>query len=162
MASNNQDESSKTIGNIDTDNYLSNNIYGILENLRKYTQSVNKVYPSLADNVLVTGGTAAWELGSFVEIIPVNTITNYFNIHCMGLTYPSAVDCYQIELYSGGSGDEVLIAQVKVCRDTNQGSVSPTCIITPIIAPNTRISAKIATKGGGNDTITMALGYHEY
>ena len=162
MASNNQDEQAKTIGNREYDNYTSDNIYGILDMLKHHVHSVTKVYPTLANNVTLTGGAGAWQLGNFIEVVPANTITDWFDIHWVVLVDPSVQDNYQVELYQGDLGSEELIAQIKVTRDTNQGSTGSVPIMTPIIPANTRISAKLATESGGNDTLDIAVLYHEY
>lgn len=162
MASNNQDESAKTIGNIQTDDYTNNNIYGILDMLKRHVHSVTKVYPSLANNVTLTGGAGAWQLGNFAEIIPSSTITDWFDIHWVVVVDPSVTDNYQVELYQGELGSEELICQMKVSRDTNQGTTTSVPVMTPLIPPNTRISGKVASGLGGNDTLDIAVLYHEY
>ena len=46
-----------------------------------HVHAIQKTHPTLADGVTVTGGTASWERGSFVEVVPANAITSPFDIH---------------------------------------------------------------------------------
>lgn len=162
MAINNQDESAKTIGDRSIDTYLSNTIYGILKMLKDHVHSATKVYPTLANSITLTGGAGAWQEGAFVEVVPASTITDYFDIHWVTLTNPSATDEYEVSLYSGALASEVEIARIRTSREAIQASTPPIGTMTPFIAPNERISAKVASKVGGADTIDIAISYHEY
>ena len=163
MASNNQDESAKTIGNKETDSYSDDNIYGISKMLKLHVHMPQLIYPFLSDGVTLTGDSSSYTLGSKVEVIPADTITDEFDLHWVIIEDVSANDVYCIEIYSGEIGSEVLIGRAKVVKSTTAGSGAISIPIqTPMVAANTRISAAAASKTGGGDTITISLGYHEY
>lgn len=163
MTLNLQDESSKSIGDRTIDTYQSNTIYGKSISLEKHIHSAMKVYPTLADGVTITGAVAAWTLGTIVEIVPASTITDNFDIHWLIIEEVSANDRYEIVLYSGGAGSEVEIGRQKTVRNTTAGNgVISIPFQTEIIAANSRISAAIASKSGGSDTMDISIGYHEY
>jgi len=163
MASNNQDESAKTIGNRSTDLHYTDTLYGYLLAWYKHVHMPQWVYPFLADGVTLTADNTAYTLGSKVEVIPASTITDWFDIHWVIIEEVSANDRYCIELYSGEVGSEVLIAQLKVIKNTTAGSgVISIPVQVPKAQPNTRISAAAASKSGGGDTITISLAGHEY
>lgn len=163
MASNNQDESAKTIGNRSTDLHYSDTLYGYLLSWYKHVHMPQWVYPFLADGATLTGDSSAYTLGSKVEIIPASTITKWFDIHWVIVEAVSANDVYCIELYSGEVASEVLIAQLKTVKSTTAGSgVVSMPIQIPRQAANTRISGACGSKSGGGDTITISLAGHEY
>lgn len=129
--------------------------------LEEHAHSVQKVYPPGADAITLTGAAGAWVEGAKVEIVPVNTITDEFDIHWATLV-ANANEQYEIYLYRGLAGSEVLIATVPFERVGVQTSSFQAAVMTPIIDANERISASCATSGGGSDTCTIKLSYHEY
>jgi hypothetical protein len=68
MASNNQDESSKTIGNRNTDLHYSDTLYGYALSGYKHVHMPQWVYPFLDDGVTLTADTTA---GSGVISMPI-------------------------------------------------------------------------------------------
>lgn len=151
----------KVLGFINS-NYLSNNVFGLLQKNELHLHSIGLCYPSLATGILLTGGASSWELGNFVEIIPANIITDHFDIHWISAYNASVTDSYQINLYQGLEGNEQLISEIPIVREATQSGISPNKVMTPLLNPNTRISAKIASLTGGNDTIRVKLQYHTY
>jgi len=163
MASNNQDESSKTIGNRNTDLHYSDTLYGYALSGYKHVHMPQWAYPFLDDGVTLTADNTAYTLGAKSEIIPANKITEWFDIHWIIIEDVSANDRYCIELYSGEIGLEETIAQLKTVKNTTAGSgVISMPIQIPRQLPNTRISGAAASKSGGGDTITISLVEHEY
>jgi hypothetical protein len=121
-----------------------------------------KVYPSLADGITVTGGSGAWTLGNFSEIISANTITTAFDIHYVNFENASANDIYEFVLYSGALGEEIEIARIRTYKYATSTGAINVPIQIPVQYANSRISAKLASKGGGGDTVTVSLFYHQY
>lgn len=144
-----------------TDTHDGDSTYAMLHTLDEHTHKEQKVYPELADPITLTSAGGAWNLGTIVEIVPVNTITEDFDIHYIAFSSASATDDYEVKLYSGLGGSEVEIAATKTYKQAVQAGSAPSPITTPIQPANTRISAALAT-GTGGDTIDMAIFYHEY
>jgi hypothetical protein len=130
--------------------------------LSDHAHSAQKVYPTLVNGTTITGGAGAWALGSFVQVVPVNTVTLPFDIHFVNVGDVSATDTYELVLYSGLGGSEVEIGRCRFSRTSAANTVSPTPMQTPIQPANTRISAKIASSSGGADTAVISLFYHHY
>lgn len=151
----------KTLG-VKSSDYNSNNIWGLTQRNEKHNHAVGKCYPDLANGITVTGGSGAWELGSFVEIVPANTIDDYFDVHWVTAYGASVTDSYQLNLYQGAEGSEKLISSIPLVREATQSGVSPVSSMTPLLNPNTRISAKLASLSGGNDTMKVKIIYHTY
>lgn len=178
-SNNNQFDSSEVVPNADgsvierieklqvgvgetTDFAAHQTILGYLNSLYQHVHQQARVYPSLADGKVVTGGAGAWALGSFVEIIPANTITGPFDIHYINFEDASATDTYQLILYSGLGGAEIEIGAVKTKRETATSGTTNVPIQIPAQLANARISAKVASKSGGSDTVTISVYYHLY
>lgn len=156
-----QSEIDAKLGEV-TDSVTDYTLLGYQNSLYQHVHQPSKCYPDLADGITITAGTAAWTLGSFTEIIPENTITTAFDIHWIEIEGVSAVDTYQLKLYSGTSGNEIEIGCVRFTRASNQTGASNVPVQIPAQSANTRISAKLASKSGGNDTATISLYYHIY
>lgn len=129
--------------------------------LEEHEHSVQKVYPPGADAITLTGAAGAWAEGAKTEIVPANGITSNFDIHWATIV-GGANDQYEIYLYAGGVGAEVLIATIPFQRVGVQTAAFQAAVMTPIIAANQRISASCASSGGGAATCTLKLSYHTY
>lgn len=149
------------IGN-KTDTHDGDSIYAINETLLDHVHSESKVYPTLANGVTVTAAAGAWTLGSFAEIFPASTITSDFDIHYIGVENISANDVYELVLYSGPVASEIEIGRVRFAKNTNLEGTINQPFQTPIILANERIAAKLASQGGGSDTVTISIFYHTY
>lgn len=156
---------SHVIGNLDdnSDVSLSNNptIMNYQKALYYHIHAPAKVYPTLADAKIITASATGWTLGTIVEIIPADTITEYFDIHWVDISDLSDVDQYELVLYSGAAESEEEIGRVVLAKTSNfaQGGAVP--IQVPVQSPNTRISAALASKAGSS-TVDVKLYYHEY
>lgn len=126
--------------------------------LEDHAHKESNVYPTLADGVLVTGAAGAWTLGAFVEVVPVNTITEDFDIHFISVENLSANDIFEIHLFA----EEVFLGSTRVVKTAAQDSTTQVPVQTPIVAANSQIQAKLASSGGGSDTATMSVFYHLY
>lgn len=127
-----------------------------------HTHSAQKVYPTLANGVTITGAAGAWALGAFAVIVPANTIPNPFDIHHLNVAAYNSSDTFEIVLYSGPNGAEVEIGRVRVTRISNVGASPHVVMMTPLIAANSQIKAKVASQNGTSNTITISIIYHEY
>lgn len=143
------------------DDHLGTSLISIVHTLIEHVHSEQKVYPELADPITLESASGAWNLGTIVEIVPVDTITSDFDIHFIAFSSANATDDYEIKLYSGLGGAEVEIATTKTYKQAVQAGSAPSPITTPIQSANTRISAALAS-GTGSDTIDITIFYHEY
>lgn len=123
--------------------------------------SVGQVYPSLVDGIAVTAGAAGppWELGVFVEIVPINTITEEFDIHFISVEGLNANDVYELHLFQGGS--DVLVGQKRFTKNAVMDGIVNVPFQTKVIPANARIRAKLASKAGGS-IATISIGWHPY
>lgn len=137
-------------------------LLGYQNSLYQHVHQSAKVYPTLADGIVVTGGTTAWTLGNFIEIIPANAIATMFDIHYINFETASATDFYEFVLYKGTVGNEIEIGRVRTSRESATSGIPNVPIQIPAQMANTRISAKVASKTGGNDTVTISVYYHIY
>jgi hypothetical protein len=128
--------------------------------IEEHVHNESAVYPTLAAGVTVTGHADAWTLGAYAEIVPASTITGVFDIHFINVEDASADDIYELVLYEVTTE----IARVRFVVDTSVfgGGLPSIPIITPIIAANAQIQAKLATSAGGSDTAVVSVHYHTY
>lgn len=159
---NGKDIVSATIGDVYHDTYTTDSVYGKCKTLLEHNHEQGKCYPSLANAIEITGGAGAWALGNFVEVVPANGITSMYDIHWVHTSNASVTDEFQVNLYKGELGSEILICEVPITRDATQSGSIPAKSMSSLIAANTRISAKCASKSGGGDTIDIKLSYHTY
>jgi len=145
-----------------TDYASHQTLLGYQNSLYQHVHNQAKVYPSLADGIIVTGGAGAWQLGNFVEIIPANTIQTAFDIHYINFEGASATDTYEFILFKGALGNEIEIGRIRTDRESATSGITNVPIQIPAQDANTRISAKVASKSGGSDTVTVSVYYHIY
>lgn len=128
--------------------------------LEEHSHNSQMVYPSGAAAITVTGAAGAWTLGSFTEIVPVNTITEDFDIHRINVEAVSATDTYEIVLYVEET--EIGRTRLQVLGTPANTIIVPQGLQTPILAANSQIQAKIMTASGGSATCDISLEYHVY
>jgi len=149
------------IGN-KTDTHNGNSLYALGETQEEHFHSASKVYPTLADGVTVTGAAGAWTLGGFVEIVPASTIADDFDIHHISIEAINNVDVYELVLYKGAVASEVEIGRVRFTKTSNLDSTFNMPFQCAILDNTERISAKVASKGGGSDSVDISIYYHLY
>lgn len=150
------------IGTSATEIWSDDTVLGYQNSLYQHVHQQARVYPTLADGVVITGGAGAWQLGSFVELVPLNAITSAFDIHYVNFEGASATDTYELVLYKGTEGNEVEIGRVRSDRQSATSGITNVPIQIPAQDANQRISAKVASKSGGGDTVTISVYYHLY
>jgi len=138
------------------DTHDGDSAMAVLHTLNEHAHGGSKVWPTLADGIVVTAG-AAWVLGDFVEIVAANDIGEDFDIHHISLESISANDEYELVLYAV----EVEIGRVRFVKTAGLAPTINVPLQTPIIPANTQIKAKLASKTGGS-TAGITLFYHEY
>jgi hypothetical protein len=133
-----------------------------LEILHDHIHSAQKVYPTLANGVTVTGAAGAWALGAFAVLVPTNAIASPFDIHHINVAAYNASDTFELVLYAGANGAEVEIGRVRFSRISNVGAAPHVPMMTPINPANSQIKAKIASQNGTSNTATISIDYHTY
>jgi len=150
---------SDVIGN-KTDTHAGTSICSKLNELIDHFHSVAKCYPSLANGIAIIGGGGAWELGLATQVVPINAIPLKFDIHFIEVSVASANDIYELALFSD-AGCTVEIGRVRTSKQSNQTGATSMPFLSPLIAANSGIWAKLASKTGG-DTLTISVFYHTY
>ncbi len=132
-----------------------------VEVIEDHNHNVQHCIPNLADGLNVIAGAGAWTLGNFAVLIATGLLVQPFDIHMVHVGTFSASDIYQLNLYAGANGSEVLIAEVRFTRTnaTNPGSILP--CITPLLPAGTQVKAKLACKLGGAN-VNFSVMYHTY
>lgn len=127
----------------------------------EHFHSASKVYPTGAAGVGVTSASGAWTLGSFAEIVPVDTISGDFDIHWVNIEGVSADGIYEIVLYAATT--EIGRMRFTATDIANATFLAERKMQTEIQLKNTQIQAKVMTDNGGQqDTVTISLHYHTY
>jgi len=146
------------IGN-KTDTSAGNSLYSFAKIFNNYFHVQQRVYPNLATPVAVTAGSVAWTLTSsgFTTVAAAGVITNTFVIDYVAANTTASTVGYQLNIYAGDAGSEVLIGE---------GSFSPNtyayCPMKSSVVPSsTRISMKMASSVGGQAN-QFKLVYHYY
>ncbi len=130
--------------------------------LEEHAHSAGCVYPTLVAGIDVLAGAAGppWVLGEFVEIVPVDTITEAYDIHWLVLETVSDDDVYELVFYE----DETEVSRVRFAVEAGVGGTvtfSPIPTLMPILAANSKLQVKLAC-ATGTKTITMSVIYHTY
>lgn len=141
------------------DTHSGDSGYSLLHKVNEHLHSIPFSYPTLADGVTITGHANAWVLGAFIEIIPVNTITDDFDIHWISISNISANDTFELYLYNGTTLIEMC---PEFSRVTGVGTIIAFASLMPMQPANSQIQAKLASKAGGSRTVDVKLNGHPY
>lgn len=146
-----------------TDDESGDSLYSKSYIIERHNHSQQKIYPTLATGVTITKvSTSAWGLdASTTEIIPASTVTNPFDIHFVSIGSISNNDEYELILYRGAVSSEVEIARISFNRAATLNEAAFP-VITPLVAANVRISAKLTSLATSSRNIKLKLYYHEY
>jgi len=148
------------VGN-NSDNHNGLTLFGRHEQMLEHVHSAQKVYPTLAAGVTLTTHATTWLLGTIVEIVPINTITNQFDIHEVLVEDVNFQDkTYELVLYYGAGDTEC--GRTRFAAGSTKGGVPAVAMQTILIPANSRIRGQLAIEGGGSKTAKESLRYHEY
>lgn len=122
------------------------------------------VYPNHADNVVLTAGAGAWNLGgALVEVIPANTLNvSSFDLHWMNISAISENAEIQVDIYAGEIGSEVLIGATRTHRNAVQAQEGAKRIQIPQQLSGTRISCRLSSSVAGATTCAVCFEGHYY
>jgi len=148
------------IGNND-DDHNGLTLFGRNREEIDHIHSRQRVYPTLADGVSLTTHATDWVLGTIVEIVPINTITNEFDIHELLVEDVDTKDkTYELVLYYGA--DDIECSRWRFASTTNKGGIPTQFGMTVLIPANSRIRGQLAIEDGGSKTAKVSLRYHLY
>lgn len=134
----------------------------VLHLLDEHFHSTPFVFPDLAASVELTAEAPAWDnTAALVELIAAGAITSSYDIHWADIVLNNDGE-YQLGLYAGGAGSEVLVCPVTITRVTNQVRSVALPIMMPKQPANTRLSARIASGQVNADTINIKISGHRY
>lgn len=137
------------------------NITNSPSSLSKVFASAKKVYPTMASGVTLTSGSGtAWALGSFIEVIPVNTITSPFKLDTANFAAFSAVATHEIVFYKGLAGSEIEIGRCRANPGVTGQAVHDKPLFTETLPANTRVIAKLANPSTSATTVVVSITYH--
>lgn len=102
--------------------------------------------------------------GTFTKTNTGAGVHDPFDIHSLQLGLMGTADTYIITLYKGLMGYEERICSRRVTTAANNNTVGgETSIKTPLMPAGTRISASVASVGGGaGKTAVLSVSYHWY
>lgn len=117
------------------------------------------VYPTLADGTLITTHADEFKLGSYAEIVPVNTITGDFHIHHVHIIAPSDNAVYECVLYC----ETTEVGRFTFSRTDKKDDIEGIEINTTLCDVNSKIQAKLANDNDASeDTVRIKVWYHEH
>ncbi len=142
----------------------SNSVLGFLNTGYYHIHGRPFVYPDHADDVVLTSSAAAWSItGAIIEVIPASTLANIdFDLHWINLSNLSANGTYQVDIFKGGAGSEVLIGSTRSSRSTNQSRNGPSRIQVAQQVAGTRISCRLSDSTGSAQTLQVSFEGHFY
>lgn len=145
-----------------SDTHDGDSLYALAHTNEEHNHAVGKVYPTLADGVVLTCATGAttWTLGALAEVVPASAIGEDFDIHHVLVEAMSANSVYEIVLYQG-AGD-VEIGRVRCVRSAVQSGTLNIPIQTSMVPADSRIRAAVASAGDNGETVSISLKYHTY
>lgn len=150
------------IGN-KNDTSAGNSIYSLTHTMEEHIHNSVFIRPDLAPHVTITKATGIWAAyPTPTQIIAANDITSPFDLHFMNLTGITATGGYQIALYSGAPGAEVLIGSYGFARNSVVSQEGTRPILTPLFPANTRISAALSGSMNAQESVNIKLEGHDY
>lgn len=145
-------------------NHGINSILAHLNTVYYHIHGTSFVYPSHADDILLTSGVGAWDLtGALTEVIPAGALNvSTFDLHWINISGITDNSTIQIDIFAGDIGEEVLIGATRASRTTNQDRNGPSRIQIPQQAKSTRISCRLSDSTADNTTVEISFEGHYY
>ena len=122
-----------------------------------------KVYPEGVVPITLSSSATLDTFGAWVEIVPVDTITNPYDPNIIYLAnVTDAARYYVVEVGCGLAGSETVIGRVIVGASAANKGVLQFLIGSEILEANCRLSGRVKDNEAGINSIDVAIGYHEY
>lgn len=135
-------------------------IWDKVEVIEEHIHKEQKVYPTLAAGVTITSSASADTLGNYAEIVPINTITEDFDIHFVNIEAVSAAATYELVLYVETT--EIARLRFTAVGTPNNFTFPFRPLTCPVLAKNSQIQAKLSSDNAVADTATISIEYHLY
>lgn len=149
-----------------TDDEAIDSALGRLYILLKHMHGSTFTYPSNQNGLTITKAAGTWPGTDFpatkTEIVAANLITNPFDLHFMNTSAISANGEYEIGIFTGAAGAEVLKHIIPVSRSSVQSQEGRFNIRTEYFLANTRISLALRGSPAGTESVTVKVTGHEY
>lgn len=149
-----------------TDDETINSALGRLYILLNHAHGPSFTYPNNQNGLTITKDSGAWPGTNFpatkTEIIAANLITKPFDLHFMSISAISANGEYEIGIFSGLAGAEVLHHIIPVSRSSVQSQEGRFNIRTLFFPANTRISLALRGSPAGTESMTVKVTGHDY
>lgn len=147
-------------------NIINGDFFNQIDQLYDHAHSQALVFPSGAGAVVLTASAAAWVgWGSTTkyEIIPSASAPAFpFDIHWAVVSSISANGDYEVGIFAGPAGSEVLIATVPITRTATASAEGISPMMTRRQPRGTRISAALRGSNAVANTVGLRLGGHAY
>lgn len=133
-------------------------LMGRLYVLENHFHGAAKAIPTGAAGTTLTAGTPAWTLGDAGVIAATNAIQSPYDVHFVLVENIGQNTTYELVLYA-------IAVEVGRIRFIKSATADPTVhmpIMTPLIAANSALNAKIMTASGNADTCRISVFYHTY
>jgi len=105
-----------------------------------------KVYPSLADGVVLTTSTEPWVYGDYTVVVPADTMSRSYAL-CSVVIEDCGKSIYQLEMVEGPYNDNVAMFRFKGEELYKQKAIDPTTIRT-----NHELKARVAASSIEDET----------
>jgi hypothetical protein len=149
------------IGNkLDATHTGGNSIYALLHTIEEHFHARQRVYPPAANPVVLTAinGVGSWSNGAWVQVVPLTTITNTFDVHHLDISAISANEDFEIDIANGTT----VIATISFTRGGVQSQSVSRPVETDIQAANSQIQARLRSGADNGETCGIKIWYHEY
>ena len=150
------------IGSFNAGNFPEHSLTARIRAIEQHFHQKSFIYPDKADAIELTAPAPAWTESSFIEIIPANSVANPFDIHFGIVSDISANGQYQVDLYSGLEGEEILLNSLTFARSTNKSQEAYVPAQGRVLPANTRVIAKISCSATRQQTCGFKVYYHDY
>lgn len=145
-----------------SDTILGDSVFSHVYTVERHLHNRCRVYPTLADGVLVQAGAQAWVLGNYAVIVPAGAIDDVFDIHGIDFDIISGNTPNELVLYYGPDGSELEAGRIRFCSNgVGNAIISEAAFQTRKLPAGSQIKAKLANKNP-LEFVNMSIRYHKY
>jgi hypothetical protein len=132
-----------------------------------HIHDASRVYPRTDDNtpaafLRVTASNTALTYGAWTEITGFDSKTVMADVHFIFIGIMSADDDYTLQLGTGANPNQAFWGECAFTRDGNQMRTGFAPIQGKPIPAGTKLWARLASTGGGEDYVEIKVYTHQY